>query len=681
MEMPANRASLRTFGLVLAAAGLLLAGQPQLPQRAARPAVSFACHQAMPVPGPGHVTLPGVGYGPYHAGQDPNLFISPSAEEVAADMPTLARLTNYIRIYSSTGPASEILSAAQAAHLCVSLGIWLGRDAKANAAEIAAGIRLAKSSPAVRSVIVGNEVLLRRDLPLARLLADIGKVRAALGGRVAVSTADIFDQWMAHPHLARAVDFVTVHIYPFWQTAAIGSAIKLFGRDYQQVVRKFPGKPIVIGETGWPSAGRRQGWAVPSPANQARYFHGFVTWAARHHVPYFYFEAFDEGWKTDEHGVGTHWGLYDQGGHRKPALARWLPAASPVTVQQRAYRDVFVGTRLETPFSLGIDTNAHRRQWLTARPGVLTMAYPPGQHWGAMFITVGKPVRPGHRPSIDLSRYRSFSVDLRAAANRQQVWLGIKDRSQPDNGGELTIQETLTTRWKTVALPLSLFANVDRRHLYVVLEIVFQGTTPATVQMRNLRYSPAPAPAPIFGPVPMPFAVYTDGYASGNHYVPSGLMGDTRAIVMNQSWTRDPHTGKSCIQVKYHGPVPGGQGWAGVYWQNPPDNWGTVPGPTGYNLSHATRLTFWVRGKTGHERIQFLVGGITGKHGDSLRRAVKTPWLTLSTTWQPVTIPLAGRNLTHIIGGFGWVANITNDPNGATFYLDDITYSAGTSGQ
>jgi hypothetical protein len=174
----------------------------------------------------------------------------------------------------------------------------------------------------------------------------------------------------------------------------------------------------------------------------------------------------------------------------------------------------------------------------------------------------------------------------------------------------------------------------------------------------------------------MPFAVYTDGYASGNHYVPSGYKGDTRTIVMNQSWTRDPHTGKSCIQVKYHGPVPGGQGWADVYWQNPPNNWGTAPGPTGYNLSHATRLTFCVRGRTGHERIQFLVGGITGKHGDSLRQAVKTPWLMLSTTWQPVTIPLAGRNLTHIIGGFGWVANITNDPNGATFYLDDITYSA-----
>lgn len=686
METSAKAASMRGFGAVLIAAGLIAAAPAQLQPRPAGPAAaSFGCNQPVPAPGPGHVTLSGVGYGPYHAGQNPNFFISPSAEEVAADMPTLAAVTNYIRIYSSTGPAAEILRAAQAAHLCVSLGIWLGRDTRANAAEISAGIRLARSTPAVRSVIVGNEVLLRGDLTLSRLLGDIGKVRAALGHTVAISTADDFHQWLAHPQLARAVDFVTVHIYPFWQHALIGSAIKLLGQDYQQVARRFPGKPVVIGETGWPSGSgnpardrpRASGTAGgPGPVNQARYFHGFVTWASRHHVPYFYFEAFDETWKTGEHGVGTHWGLYDQGGHRKAALARWLPAASPRTIAQRSYRDVFVGTRLETPFNLGIDTSAHRRHWLTASPGVLRMAYPAGQQWGAMFITVGKPARTGHRRSIDLSHYRSFSVDLRAAADGQRVWLGIKDRSQPDNGGELTIEETLTTHWTTVKLPLPLFANVSRRHLYVVLEVVFQGSAAETVEMANLRYSPAKVPAPVFVPATMPFAVYTDGYDPANHYVPSGYTGDTRAITMNQTWTRHPHDGTTCIQVKYRGPLPRGRGWAGVYWQNPAHNWGTVPRPAGYNLSHATRLTFWVRGQTGHERIQFLVGGITGKNGDSLRPAVKTRVLALSTSWRQITITLPGKNLTYIIGGFGWVANTRQNPHGATFYLDDITYSA-----
>jgi exo-beta-1,3-glucanase (GH17 family) len=127
---------------------------------------SFACDQPKPVPAPGNITLAGLGYGPYHTGQDPNYGISPSEEEVAADMPTLASLTNYIRIYSSLGPADEIIHEAENTHLCVNLGIWLGKypkgTAEANAREMAAGEQLA-SSTAVRSLTVGNEVLLRKD--------------------------------------------------------------------------------------------------------------------------------------------------------------------------------------------------------------------------------------------------------------------------------------------------------------------------------------------------------------------------------------------------------------------------------------------------------------------------------------------------------------------------------------
>jgi hypothetical protein len=121
--------------------------------------------------------------------------------------------------------------------------------------------------------------------------------------------------------------------------------------------------------------------------------------------------------------------------------------------------------------------------------------------------------------------------------------------------------------------------------------------------------------------------------------------------------------------------VPGGVGWAGVRWQSPVDNWGAVPVPAGYNLSRATRLTFWVRGTTGRERVQFLIGGIRGKYGDSLQPA-KTQVLTLSTTWQQVIINLTGTDLTHITGGFGWVASALQNPQGATFYLDDIIYTA-----
>lgn len=299
-----------------------------------------ACTQSEPVSG--KLSLAGLAYGPFHRGQDPNRGIFPSSEEIKADMPTLASLTHYIRTYGSTGPAEAIIQAAEAAHICVASGIWLGSDPAANAREMMAGERLASSS-AVHAVIVGNEVLLRGDLSENQLRSDIEQVRAKLARAVPITTADTYDEWLAHPALAQDVDFITVNIYPFWQGIPIDSAIQSLDRAYTQITQRFPDKRIVIGETGWPSAGPPHGAAVPSAENQALYLRAFISWAQSHRVQYFYFEAFDEGWKTNEGGVGTHWGLYQQDGQVKPALSNVLPGAASATLLERSSRDVYVG--------------------------------------------------------------------------------------------------------------------------------------------------------------------------------------------------------------------------------------------------------------------------------------------------------------------------------------------------
>jgi exo-beta-1,3-glucanase (GH17 family) len=414
--------------------------------------------------------------------------VFPSSEEIQADMPTLASLTRYIRTYSSTGPANSIIQAAGAAHVCVASGIWLGSDPAANAKEMMAGEQLASSS-AVHAIVVGNEVLLRGDLSEDQLRSDIEQVRAKLGRAVPVTMADTYDQWIKHPSLAKEVDFITVHIYPFWQGVSIDSAIHSLDQAYTQVEKAFPGKQIVIGETGWPSAGPPNGTAVPSAANQARYLREFTSWAQSHNVQYFYFDAFDEGWKVHEAGVGTHWGLYQQDGKLKPALSDMLPGAASTTLMGRSYRDVYVGG-LESGFGLGIDTSGQQRRWLTEKDGMLALVYPAKQQWGAMFITVGPPVPPGNRPSLNLSTYHSLVVDLRAAVGGQCIRICIKDRTQPDNGSEITVQRCMTTQWSTVTLPLNTFASVDFTHLYVVFGVVFQSSSSATVEVRNIRYSP-----------------------------------------------------------------------------------------------------------------------------------------------------------------------------------------------
>ncbi|HYU77261.1 MAG TPA: hypothetical protein VEL31_31725 [Ktedonobacteraceae bacterium] len=188
--------------------------------------------------------------------------------------------------------------------------------------------------------------------------------------------------------------------------------------------------------------------------------------------------------------MGTHWGLYQQDGQLQPDFRDVLPAANPATVTQRSSFDVAVGG-LEPGFDLGIDTSGQQRHWLTVKDGVFTLNYPAGQQWGTMFITACKSVPLKQRQfSRDLSAYYSLRFDMRSMTDGQCVKVGIKDWKQPDNGSEPKVDECLTTQWVTYMRPLSLFSETDRRHLYVVFEVVFAGATSLTVEVRNVRYSP-----------------------------------------------------------------------------------------------------------------------------------------------------------------------------------------------
>jgi len=167
------------------------------------------------------------------------------------------------------------------------------------------------------------------------------------------------------------------------------------------------------------------------------------------------------------------------------------------------------------------------------------------------------------------------------------------------------------------------------------------------------------------------FNLYTDGNSPDNHYVPSGWMGDYGDIKLNEKYLTSPHGGSTSIQVIYSPKATQGARWAGIYWQNPPNNWGTRPG--GYDLTGATKLTFWARGDKGGERIEeFKIGGITGEYADSDVAGIGP--VVLTSEWQQFTIDLEGKDLSSVSGGFCWATNLDANPEGATFYLDDIKY-------
>ncbi len=167
------------------------------------------------------------------------------------------------------------------------------------------------------------------------------------------------------------------------------------------------------------------------------------------------------------------------------------------------------------------------------------------------------------------------------------------------------------------------------------------------------------------------FNIYTDKGSPGNHYVPSGYMGDYGDIRINDAYSEDVHSGKTCIQVIYTADKSQGQGWAGVYWQNPPNNWGTKQG--GFDLSSMNKLTFWAKGEYGDEIIaKFMVGGIKGPYPDSTQVSIGP--IQLTDEWRQYEINLVGKDLSYISGGFAFVLQAGQNPDGATFYLDDIRY-------
>lgn len=170
--------------------------------------------------------------------------------------------------------------------------------------------------------------------------------------------------------------------------------------------------------------------------------------------------------------------------------------------------------------------------------------------------------------------------------------------------------------------------------------------------------------------VKFPFYVYKDRVSRGNHYIPSGWMGDYGDLKINENYKTNPYSGKTCIRIAYTARKSQGAGWAGIYWQNPANNWGTVKG--GYDLRGAKELVFYARGEKGGEVAEFKMGGIQGEYSDT--DMATTGPVTLSKRWKKYAIDLKDLDLSYISGGFCWVASSQDNPDGCTIYLDEVVY-------
>ena len=263
--------------------------------------------------------IQGFAFSPFRASEDPTHFEMPTDAEIEADLQLLEGQVNAVRTYSVGGTLSDVPELADRHGLNVALGAWLDADRDKNEEQLRTVIDLANTHQNVVRVIIGNEVLFRGDLKVEELARYLDRARASIGQPV--GTAETWHTWLAYPELAQHVDFIGVHLLPYWEGVAVDRAVDYSFSQLRRLQKASPHKPIVIAEIGWPSRGRTRESAVASDANEALFLRRFLQRAEQEQIVYYVMEAFDQPWKAYLEGaVGSYWGVYDVNRHPKFAF-------------------------------------------------------------------------------------------------------------------------------------------------------------------------------------------------------------------------------------------------------------------------------------------------------------------------------------------------------------------------
>jgi cellulose synthase/poly-beta-1,6-N-acetylglucosamine synthase-like glycosyltransferase/exo-beta-1,3-glucanase (GH17 family) len=282
-------------------------------------------------------------------------------KQIRADMKALAPYARTVRTYNSTNGLELVPAAAAEQGMKVTVGAWLWdrkvyKDAnELNERQLQSAIDLARRNSNVNGIVVGNEAIFTGNLePVdgekltpdedARLKGattkeSLAKAKQKIGvdrlikmiqrvkkqSPVPVTTGEVWSVWRDYPELVSAVDYIGVHILPYWEGVSEKSAVDAAIGAYDTLRRLYPGKRIVIAEFGWPSAGYNFKNANPGRLEQATVLRTFAQRADAYGIDYNIIEAIDQPWKVSEGSVGAYWGFFDA--NRQPKFS-W---AGPIT--------------------------------------------------------------------------------------------------------------------------------------------------------------------------------------------------------------------------------------------------------------------------------------------------------------------------------------------------------------
>src|SRR6266481_5293754 len=197
--------------------------------------------------------------------------VKPRKEQIERDFAMLAGKAQYVRTYRTSDGGEYMPELAARVGLKLVPGAWIysaneakqqfGRDAgEVNAEETRALIRMANQNPNIERVLVGNENILRWDgqkdqrdpnaTSPAQLIREIRNVKRNV--KVPVSTAEPWHVWLHYPELAREVDYLAVHILPYWDEQSSETPLEYI-KDKIGQLKKAPylqNKNIIVTEVG-----------------------------------------------------------------------------------------------------------------------------------------------------------------------------------------------------------------------------------------------------------------------------------------------------------------------------------------------------------------------------------------------------------------------------------------------
>lgn len=630
----------------------------------------------------------GLAYGAFRQHQRPE-GLQPTTKEIQEDLAILKAMLvppRRIRIYSTTHGSELAAIEAAKQGFEVTLGAWIGKDAEANEKEIRALIDIANTYP-LAAAIVGNETVWREDVSPDTLASLILRVKQAVPENVPVGTAELWQTWMKDPDggtLAEASDILLVHVHPYWDRTPVEQAVAAVFQHYDEVVQEYPDKRVIIGETGWPSAGQVEGETVPSPENQGAFLVDFAATNAQRGIATFFFSAFDEPWKGAgerppdevmasagyggnpvEGDTGAHWGVLRWNRTMKPDLAPHFPARRRVECSTTLNFVIFTQGTLSPGHDMGVDSSSGRGDWVVTSE-YLRFDYPAGECWGSVFLTVGEPVAEIPRPNFEnLSEFGWLAFDVRSEVGGEAIEVAVKDNLAPGDGTEPKVRVSgLQTEWRTVAIPLSHFEGMDLTRLYVPVSFNFVGTDAQTVFVRDIRYVPAECPATselevsrVVRPAAAEGDVFVEG-CLGRWYV-MGL--DTSEQVRDWVETVD-----GALRLSY----PAGQQW-GAMFIAVQELTPVRPRPYYQDFSSFGRLLFEARGGQGGEVFDV---GTKDRYAPDTGQETKVTIGPLSTTWEQFSIrtdEFVGTEFSKLYIPF---EAVFEGGNGQTVFIRNIRY-------